>query len=365
MDSQSVLIDGVIFENSFQRGIQRYYFELLQLLPEDLKCTLFLDQPAQASMPEALDFVCRTERFAVARWNILGRACRKFKIRFQPTPLPKAKLFHSTFFTRSPVFGLPEVVTVHDMIAECHPQNYPAAVEAHVAQKKECLVNASAIIAISEATRNDLVKIYPEVSDRVTVIHHGADHFKNSGLATKKPDPENPYVLFVGDRPGYKNFAAIVAALTDPAWPRHYKLKVVGAGFLESELKLLQAHGVDSKITHLGRVADEELKRVYQGASAFIFPSLCEGFGFPLLEAQHMGVPVIASDIPVFREIGGDSVIFFNPDKPATVINALTRILEAGERNYFVTLGRENVKRFTWEKCAQQTAEVFRAAALL
>ncbi|MEJ0090075.1 MAG: glycosyltransferase family 1 protein [Limisphaerales bacterium] len=364
MDSRRVLIDGIAFENSGQKGVQRYYLEMLRRLPEDLSCTIFFNQPSKASLPQKADLIYRTEKFPVSRQNIWGRARRKFKTLFHSTRLPKAAVFHSTFFTRSPVPGLPEVVTVHDMIAECHPDLFPADLEPHVIQKKECILNATAIIAISEATRNDLVRTYPEVSSRVTVIHHGADHLQDFGVAAEKAGDESPYVLFVGDRAGYKNFATVLAAVAEQDWPRRLNLKVVGAQFSESEHQVLRQLRVESKVIHAGRVSDAELKGLYQSALAFIFPSLCEGFGFPLLEAQHMGVPVIASDIPAFREIGGDSVVFFKPRDPASLVSAITRFLEAGEREHFTALGRQNVRRFTWENCAQQTAEIFRAAAI-
>jgi glycosyltransferase involved in cell wall biosynthesis len=358
-------MDGVAFEDPLRRGIQRYYLEMLRLLPDDLSVTLFFNQPCTVMLPQGVDVVNRTEMFPVSRRNLLARTRRKMKHLFHPTLLPRASIFHSTYFTRSPVPNLPEVVTVHDMVVECMPYRFGAEVhvETYVARKRRCILNAAAIIAISEATRDDLIRIYPEVSGRITVIHHGADHLQVSEIGTKRDENEDHYVLFVGDRSGYKNFETIAAAVAGRDWPRQVNLKVVGGGFLESERRMLRYHGIESKIIHTGYVTDSELKQLYQGASAFVFPSLWEGFGFPLLEAQHMGVPVLASDIPVFREIGGNGVIFVNTRDPDAIIRGIIRILEPSERERLVLLGYENIRRFTWEKCAQKTAEVFRAVA--
>ena len=162
------------------------------------------------------------------------------------------------------------------------------------------------------------------------MIHPAAEHLQGSGAEPKGVETEDPYVLFVGDRLGYKNFATLVAAVAERGWPRQVNLKVVGTEFSEPEHRLLHYHGIEAKVIHAGRVTDAELKQLYQRASAFVFPSLCEGFGFPFLEAQHLGVPVLASDIPVFREIGGDSVTFFNPRDPQAIIGAMVKLLEPG-----------------------------------
>lgn len=358
-----VLIDGVAFENTHQRGVQRYYAEMLRRFPDDTKCTLYFNQPYQASPPPGVPVVVRPEMFPVARHDIGGRVRRKLRHLFHPTPLPKASVFHSTFFSRSPIPGLPEVVTVHDMVAECFPYHFAAAVEPVVAQKRACILNAAAIITISEATRDDLIRIYPEVSSRVMVIHHGADHLQSPGVDLAESEGTGRYALFVGDRAGYKNFTAVIMAVAGRDWPHPLKLMVVGNLFTDSELRLLRYHGVESKVVHAGRVADSKLKALYQQASAFIFPSLCEGFGFPLLEAQQMRVPVLASDIPVFREIGGAGVLFFNPGDPGKISAALQKILEPDERMRCVTLGVENVRRFSWDECAKKTAGLFRSVA--
>lgn len=363
----SVLLDGIAFANTHQMGVQRYYLELLPRLPETFQRTLFFNQPVpDRKLPAGVEVVVRPEHFPVSRFDLPRRTRRKFWHLFRPTPLPPADVFHSTYFTRSPVPGVPEVVTVHDMVPECMPYFFAAEVEAAVAQKRECILNAAVIIAISQATRDDLAKVYPEVSGRVTVIHHGADHLRNRSMAAANTGPAGggePYFLFVGDREGYKNFATLAAALAEPAWPAQIKLKVAGRDFNPSEQRMLRYLGVVEKITHVGRVPDDRLKALFQHAQAFIFPSLCEGFGFPLLEAEQLGVPVLASDIRVFREIGGAGVVLFDPHSPHALAAAAGKILEPGERERRLRLSADNAQRFTWAACAEKTAEVFRSVA--
>lgn len=360
MNPLRVLVDGVAFQNR-QSGIQRYYLEMLRRLP-DCEPALFLNGPAVASLPERCKVVERPEHFPASARNLPLRAWRKIRRRWLPTHLPEANVFHSTYFTRSPKKGLPEVVTVHDMVHECFPYHFIGDVNADIARHKDCILNATAIIAISAATRADLLSIYPEVAGRVHVIHHGAEHL----LSYPQPsstDSKQPFVLYVGDRGGYKNFATLVAALNESDWPADIILKVVGWEFSEAERLFFRHCGVERKVIHVGRVADAELMALYQGAEAFVIPSMCEGFGFPLVEAQAAGVPVVASDIPIFREVGGDGVSFFTPLNPSDLAHSVKRVLESSWREQAIELGHKNVSRFSWERCAQETAEVFRTAA--
>ncbi len=355
-----ILIDGVAFQNR-QSGIQRYYFEMLRRLPY-CESTFFLNRPAQAPLPGNCHVVQRLENFPAPAWNLPMRAWRKVSRRWCRTPLPKANVFHSTYFTRSPQKGLPEVVTVHDMVHECFPYHFIGDVNADIARHKDCILNAAAIIAISAATRDDLLSIFPEVGGRVHVIHHGAEHLQSSPL----PDPTAcgpPYVLYVGDRGGYKNFSTVINALGEADWPAEIHLKVVGWEFTTAEWFFFRHRGVESRVIHAGRVSDGELLALYRQAEAFIMPSMCEGFGFPLVEAQAAGVPVVASDIPVFREIGGDGVSYFAPLNPTDLARAVKKALTPAWRKRAIELGHQNVCRFSWEKCAQKTAAVLRMAA--
>lgn len=355
-----ILIDGVAFQNR-QSGIQRYYVEMLRRLPE-CEPTFFINGTATAPVPEKIPVVPRREYFPVPTWNVPLRAWRKLNRRWRPTPLPKADVFHSTYFTRSPQSGLPEVVTVHDMVHECFPYHFIGDVNADIVRHKDCILNAAAIIAISAATRDDLLSIYPEVGGRVHVIHHGAEHLRSSLLpASTASGP--PYVLYVGDRGGYKNFSTLIGALGESEWPVEIRLKVVGWEFTHAERLFFRQRGVESQVLHVGHVSDAELLALYQQAEAFIIPSMCEGFGFPLVEAQAAGVPVVASNIPVFREIGGTGVCYFAPLNPTELARSVNKALTPSWRKQAIESGRQNITRFSWDKCAQKTAAVFRVAA--
>lgn len=277
--------------------------------------------------------------------------------------LPMADLFHSTYFTRSPIAGLPEVLTVYDMIPETVPHFFWGDADVDIARKRVCIEAAAAIITISAATRDDLIRIYPEVAKRVTVVHLGAEHLLASHveIPAGMQDGKEPYILFVGDRAGYKNFAVMMDAMQESQWPTGFRLTVVGRPFSEAEITALRYRGIDSRVVHLGRVSDLELAKIYRGSRGFVFPSLAEGFGFPMLEAQSLGVPVAASDIVAFHEVGGDAFVPFPPLDAGRLAQAVSRIVDPIVRSDLVKKGAENIQRFSWCRCAQQTEAVWRS----
>ena len=182
------------------------------------------------------------------------------------------------------------------MLPEMLPYYFGGDNNHEIEMKRQCILSATKIIAISETTKNHVKAIYPQVADRIHVIHLGADHLlanRNNRASTAR---NSDYVLFVGERMRYKNFSTVVAAMESEHWPRKLKLMVAGRPFSKGEEIHLNQRGLLSRIKHLGRVSDSQLADLYSGALGFIFASAGEGFGFPMLEAQSLGTPVVAAD---------------------------------------------------------------------
>jgi mannosyltransferase len=260
------------------------------------------------------------------------------------------------------------VFTVYDFIAEKYYSISGSWAEDYARSKQERIRAASLLICISEATAADLRFFYPEAAGRARVIHLGSDHLEVSSPPPGRAGPsrDSRDVLFVGQRLHHKNFVTLLAAMTSPPWPVEVGIRVVGQPFTFAENMLIGAWGLGDRVRHLGRLGDAELRQCYQEALAFVYPSLYEGFGLPVLEAQASGAPAVLSDIPVFHEVAGtDGALFFDPRLPESLAGAVAAVTDTGLRKRLVEAGRANVGRFSWDRCAEQTMAVYEEAAKL
>lgn len=270
-------------------------------------------------------------------------------------------VYHPTWYDRRMIarFGdLPRVVTVHDLI----PESWPEVTSAQqLADKRAAVAGSAAVICVSAATRDDLVEHYPEAADRAIVIHLGLpSYLEQPQLSVAPADlPQGPYVVYVGNRGSYKNFATLVQALG--RCRRDVRLVAVGGGPLGPDAtRELAGHGAAGRVHHLGAVDDARLTALLRGARALVSPSLKEGFGLPPLEALALGTPVLLSDIPVYREVYGDWARFFPPEDVETLADLLA---DAATGQLPPVPSREELRqRFSWARVAQQTEAVYEAA---
>ena len=354
-----MLTEGAVFENTDQRGIQRYVRELFQRV--NTPFSLELDKLARVDMPSDWNII-QPLPTSPSRWNILGRMNYREVSRERTRQLCGHQVYHSSFYRLCPVPGIPSVVVVHDMVQEVLPYHceYSTTI---VKWKRSALDRADKVIAISQATKTDLLKCYPELESKVSVIYHGTDHFdtleSQHGSDIVERDGQQQYALFVGYRRMYKNFASLLDALKETSWPTDLLLRVVGSPFSKSELVALRYHGLENKVINHGPVCDLQLAELYRNASVFVFPSLLEGFGFPLLEAQALGVPVAASDIPIFNELGGGAFNAFSPVDSESIARAVAGALEPQRAKFLRDEGFKNYKLYRWEETARRTKKVW------
>jgi glycosyltransferase involved in cell wall biosynthesis len=356
-----ICVDGAAFENSYQLGIWRYVYEVLTRLAAEAEISLWLGQPAERPVPPGVAVCQDSSRLAARRWNVLGRARRRAARWFPPRALAAADIYHATYFNGCPAPGPRRITTIHDMVAERMFWFWSEGVAEEIARKRRAILGARRCICISQATADDLRAFYPEVAGRIRVIHLGAEHLRSPESRSWPPaDSAPPFALFVGQRYGYKNFWLIPQAMKEPAWPRDLALHVAGAPPAEHEAALIKALGVADRITFLGFLTEEKLREQYCRARCFIFPSLLEGFGLPVLEAQINSCPAVLSDLQVFHEVAGPAARFFDPRRAESLAEAVAAACEPEVRRALIAAGQENARRFSWDHTARDTLEVYR-----
>lgn len=255
----------------------------------------------------------------------------------------------------------PFVLTVHDMINELFPEYF--ATDPITKYKGVLIERADHIIAISECTKNDIRKFYNINDDKISVIHHGYQMH----ITDRQPDKytiEGDYILFVGDRYGYKNFDPFIKTAAPVILKHSIKLICAGGGaFKNEELELINKLNIANNVRQLP-VNDNQLAHLYKNAAAFIYPSLYEGFGLPVLEAFFNNCPVIMSNTSSLPEVGGDAAEYFNPTDEQSIAVAIEHVINNNKRQDELRVkGKERLKLFSFENCFQKTLQVYRALA--
>jgi mannosyltransferase len=338
-----IVIDGMIFSIQAQGGISVYVRRLLDCLAaRSVPATLTLEDPLRQEIDGSIGEV-----------HVLRRRARLFE-RYRRCRLPAGTtLFHSSYYRRPETDAVPAVVTVHDFTYERYSRGPRRWV--HVWQKHAAIRAARAIICVSDATREDLLA-YVGVSSgqAVHVIPNGvAACFRPIGSAS----PERPFVLFVGERGGYKNFDLALRAL---ALLPEVELHCVGGGGLRADELAGVPESVSRRVRHLGRVDDETLNRLYNQAVCLVYPSRYEGFGIPVAEAMRAGCPVVSVGCRAVMEVGGDALTIAERVEPAALAVAIARTMSA-ERPGLIERGLARGRRYSWEKTHAATLDVYRS----
>jgi len=254
------------------------------------------------------------------------------------------------------------VITIHDLTYKRFPDLLQKEtlhnLEAHMTRE---IAAAGAIICVSNSTRDDLLHFYEVDPRRVVAIH--------SGLAVPRPGSRVPgvpprYILFVSTIEPRKNLGVLLDAFESLKKRGAYDggLVVVGRIGWKSEELVPRLRGRD--VHHLDYLQPPELASVYANAEMFVFPSIYEGFGFPLLEAMAHGVPSIAARSSSLPEIGGDAALYFDPSNARELEPQIETLAnDAALRNELIRRGRERIKAFRWDDAAERTLTVLRSVS--
>lgn len=361
-------------------GISRYFCKLLGQLNKleqtvSVFAPFYRNQYLQQIPPHLVhgrtvaDYPKHCADFAVALNGFVGRQRLKA---WHPD------LVHETYFSkiRSGLSGRPTVLTVFDMIDELGLEGpLPTQMQMKRTNKYAAVTRADHIVCISEHTRQDLIRLFDVSPERISTIHLGCDQ---ELAAFASPDAPNgtssllvptskPYLLYVGLRQGYKNFAGLLRSVASSS-----RLKKTfdviafgGEGFTQDEQSLIS----DLKFAP-GQVKqmsgdDDCLASLYQEAAAFVYPSLYEGFGLPPLEAMLYECPVISSRTSSMPEVLGEAAEFFDPNSIDSMADAIERVMFLNERQQeLVAKGTQRVKAFTWQACAERHLALYQSLSV-
>ncbi|MCX6044652.1 MAG: glycosyltransferase family 1 protein [Chloroflexi bacterium] len=267
----------------------------------------------------------------------------------------------------------PSVVTVHDLGYHYFPEAHARLQRRYLQISTRWNAHAATqLIAVSQATANDLRRFYGTAPAKIQVVHEaGMSDLPDDLVVTdirRRDNLPRPYALFVGTLQPRKNLVRLIQAYAQLSQIGAIGWDLVLAGSadrLQQALSsLINELGLAGRIHLLGYVADADLPTLYAGATFFCFPSLFEGFGLPVLEAQRYGVPVMTANNSSLPEIAGDAAILVDPLDIDAIADAMLRLSQDEMlRQKLITAGYANVKRFSWEKAARETLAVLEAAA--
>ena len=358
---------------SFQTygGVSRYFYEIARRIADMPNTDVSIIAPFHVSAYLGMSEDQLTRGFR-SPWPHIGQLRRRMlamlvgdAMLYQLAP----DVIHETYYyrIRSGPRNARRIVTIHDMIHEKFPSHFPNA-DRTARHKAAAARRADHVICVSESTRRDVIEILGLTADKTSVIHHGYEMMiaYQQGPEANVPPPNQPFLLYVGSRGGYKNFSCLLRAYArSPQLRQNFKLVCFGGGaFLPSELTELANFDVDAQSAIQVTGNDSMLTEYYRSASAFVYPSLYEGFGFPPLEAMANGCPVICSNAGSIPEIVGDAGEYFDPTSVDSLIDAIVNIVASASRQEFlVEKGRNRLKQFSWDQCATATLDVYRKLA--
>ena len=268
-------------------------------------------------------------------------------------------IIHLTYFSEENFYSsrAKKIITEYDLIKE---KFYQEKYKNQIEYKRLLFDKVDQIICISNNTKKDLQEKYSINSSKISVVHLGVNKEKNF---RERPLNIKPFILYVGSRERYKNFENTIKA-----YAQSDKLKLEfdfvcfgGGKFTKIEETLFKNFSLDRKQIHYFEGDELDLNFFYHKARIFIFPSLYEGFGIPLLEAMNMECPVICSNTSCFSEVANDAAIFFDPKDVESLKFKMEELIYDDQLLLDLkSRGHKNLKKYSWEKCAQETEQLYR-----
>ncbi len=366
-----ILLDPQIFNAQKFGGISRYFSEIYKYI--------HLENPQSIVLPliytENLHIkeIVTTEislwdkmalQFSFLRRKVTRKLKRKNKRCAQSViSAGNFDLFIPTYYDTyflDLIGNKPFVLTVYDMIHELFPQYFKGDLYT-VKNKKELMEKATKIIAISESTKNDILKFYPHINaSKIEVIYLSQSIDPKNYTEVELP---KSYILFVGNREGYKNFTFFLKSIYS-LLQADGDLHIVCAGgnkFNSDEIRLIQTLNISNQIIQ-NNFEDRELASYYKNAICFVFPSEYEGFGIPVLESMACGCPVVLAHHSSFPEVAGDAGVYFELNNEVDLKDKVVSLIDNEVyRNQIIQKGFLQSAKFSWKKTAQECTELFKS----
>ncbi|HMT75989.1 MAG TPA: glycosyltransferase family 1 protein [Chitinophagaceae bacterium] len=369
-----VLFDTQIFDWQINGGISRYFIEALNRLDKDrevevlFRCRHSYNTYIQDTRWLGWKPVLKKLQFK-GKLSALKLVNQQINRPYSNRLLRKgvAGIFHPTYY--DPYFlkylgHTPLVLTVYDLTNEKF-NDRSSLTEKVLGWKRQLIERANHIIAISDNTRKDVIEYYGVAPEKVTTVYLSGGF--DAGVMQAPPDaameklPQR-YILFVGSRQGYKNYAAFVREVAPVMLEQDISLVAAGGGPMSAAEKgLLQELSIADKVTAFAHVSDGLLAQLYKRAAVFVFPSLYEGFGLPVLEAMQCGCPALLSNNSSLPEVGGEAAEYFDPQVPGSLYSTIIKLLQDEEkRRQMIVAGATQVTKFNWENTAKGHTEVYK-----
>jgi len=341
-------------------GVKNYLYYWIQHLRQEAGQDQIVTFPRLEAMP-ALDH----ERSVLGPLKTHVHLARVYLANAAPAlpvwrwTLPKADVFHVSNQIRNPPRNIQLTATLYDMTTRLMPELHTAAnLRADESLAANVFRKAAGLIAISENTRQDAVRVLGLDARRIEVIYPGVPE----AYFHAQPTPAGkPYVLFVGMIEPRKNVDVLLDAWQDFRLRAEFDLVIAGPGGWAAEKTLARLAAQPPGVRYLGYVREDELPGLTAGAAAFVYPSLYEGFGIPVAQAMAAGVPVITSNTSCLPEIAGEGALLVDPRSPAELRSALEKLLISPTlRQKLGELGRARAQQYRWETSARKSLNFFR-----
>jgi alpha-1,3-rhamnosyl/mannosyltransferase len=351
-------------------GIGRYTVSLARALMQvapDLELALLHDPSAPASrltLPDLPRIPCPVSPFSPRQQWAVPRILRQ----------SGTDLYHSAYYLMPYLPGVPSVLTYYDLIPIRYPQYFGRAQPLiYRLTSLLALRTARLTLAISESTRRDLIDTFHTDPARVRVVPLAADERMQPAAAEqidavrRRYRLREKYVLYVGANKPHKNLVRLVEAWSQVRERKpHDEARLVIAGHWDERYpeakRRCEELGLGDGVVFAGPVAEADLPALYSGALVFVFPSLYEGFGLPVLEAMACGTPVVCSNTSSLPEVAGSAAVLVNPTNVAALADAALGLLDDGARRLELReRGLAQAARFSWRETARQTAQGYLA----
>ena len=360
-------------------GIGRYARELIRALScvdQTNRYVLFVPRDAHDDLLRfdwSSNFSVRraplTERYLAALWH---RARVPLPIE---TFIGGVDVFYSPDFLLPPTRARRKLVTVHDLSYVRVPECFPAPLLNYLNRAvPPSVARANLILADAVSTQRDLIDVYRVPMDKIKVLYSGVDPrflpdvSESSQARVRELTQGKPYLLSVSTIQPRKNYARLIEAFAKianselqiahtPYAIRHMLLVICGAkGWMFDEIfKTVERLGLQDRVIFPNFFSDEDLPALYAGATLFVYPSLYEGFGLPVVEAMACGLPVVSSNASSLPEVGGDAVLYFDPRDVDAMVDAIRRALsDESLRANLRVRGIAQAKKFSWDKSARE-----------
>ncbi|MBP6409486.1 MAG: glycosyltransferase family 4 protein [Pseudarcicella sp.] len=373
-----ILLDSQIFDIQKYGGISRYFFEVFSILSDkkDVDIVLPIYKTENVVIKNS-KFMIQKKTISLIFFEMLSKLGISTKTRLRNITKKQLYLnfedksfdvfmptYYDTAFLEK-INGMPFVLTVYDMIHEKFSEYFENDSLNVVANKKLLIEKASKIIAISESTKNDILTFYPHIpSSKIKVIYLASSIKIEKSLQMELPEK---YILFVGNRENYKNFNFFVESVAK-LLQEDKSLYLIAAGggvFKQHELEFIENLGLKGKVLQVS-FEEDQLGFLYNRAKCFVFPSLYEGFGIPILESMLCGCPVVLANHSSFPEVAEDAGVYFDVNSSDDLLLKIKMLIDNDDiRANYIAKGYSQAKKFSWEATANQHLEVFENLKLL